>query len=99
MKNIPQFLFLGLFVTGIHFSLAADAPLKSGIERAYFDESVKPGQDLTAPLRSRLAARCHRQRFGRRTTRVAVEGLARFAFIGDRHNGARIARAHHSSVA
>ena len=53
-------------------------------------KTVKPGQDLTAPLRSRLAARCHRQRFGRRTTRVAVEGLARFAFIGDRHNAARM---------
>ena len=46
MTNIGRIVVVGVLCAFGGVSLAADAPLKSGIERSYFDESVKPGQDF-----------------------------------------------------
>src|SRR5579859_4640500 len=46
MKNIGFAITIGIFCFIGGTSIAADVPLKSGIERSYFDDSVKPGQDF-----------------------------------------------------
>ncbi|HEY8748734.1 MAG TPA: M13 family metallopeptidase [Tepidisphaeraceae bacterium] len=47
MNVISRSLLFAIFlVSGTVISLAAETPLKSGVDRSAFDESVKPGQDF-----------------------------------------------------
>jgi putative endopeptidase len=46
MKFMPRLFAFAFLLAPVQCALAADAPLKSGIERSYFDNSVKPGQDF-----------------------------------------------------